>query len=111
MTTDYPDIAARVAKAAAGHERRRAAAKRGERIQRAGYKVAEFSAALGIDDSTATRWINKGIVRAIHIGGLTIIPSSEMDRLMREGSPRARKRMAARTADGKFIAGTDEPTP
>jgi hypothetical protein len=98
------DIHARVAKAAAEQQRRQGAGKRKERVeqrvQRAGYKLSEFSAALGIDDATAFRWINKGVVRAVLIGGLTIIPAAEMDRLLSEGSPGRKDR--ERAEGGKF---------
>jgi hypothetical protein len=101
------DLARRAGEAAAAQEKRQGAAKRrGRAAERAGFKVAEFSASLGIDIATTHRWLNKGIVRAVHVGGLTIIPASELDRLLAEGSPRGRKRLPKKTADGKFIAKT-----
>jgi hypothetical protein len=100
--TDHSDISERADKAAARQARAAIAAKRRERVKRAGYNVSEFSASLGIDDSTTFRWIAKGLVRAIQIGGLTIIPADERDRLLAEGAPTRRGRQA-RAAAGQFV--------
>jgi hypothetical protein len=106
MSNSTDDIALRVAKAAQDQERRRFAAERkariAKRVERAGFKLSEFCELFGIDNATIHRWINQGVVRAVHIGGLTIIPASERDRLLSEGSG-GRKR-PARTPGGKFVA-------
>jgi hypothetical protein len=104
--TDHSDIDERANKAAARQARAASAAKRRKRIERAGYNVSEFSASLGIDDSTTFRWIKKGVVRAIQIGGLTIITAAERDRLLAEGAPTRRGRQA-RAAGGQFTTGPD----
>jgi hypothetical protein len=103
MSNSTYNITERVAEALAERDRRVKVARRRDRAQRAGYRIAEFSAALGINNATTQRWLKRGIVRAVHIAGSTIIPASELDRLMAEGSPKGRKRMSARTADGKFV--------
>ena len=86
--TDHSDIDERANKAAARQARAASAAKRRKRIERAGYNVSEFSASLGIDDSTTFRWIKKGVVRAIQIGGLISLPPPSATACW----PRARRR-------------------
>ena len=94
-TSARPNTAARQARVAS-------AAKRQSRVERAGYNVSEFSASLGVDDSTTHRWIAKGIVSAVKIAGPTIITAAERDRLLREGAPSGRGRQA-RAPGGRFV--------
>ena len=105
--TDHPDIIARAAKAAQRQKRAAKAAERRRRVERAGYNVSEFSASLGIDDSTTHRWIAKGMVRAIQIGGLTIITAAERERLLTEGAPTLRGRQP-RAVGGQFAKDADD---
>jgi hypothetical protein len=102
--SDHSDINERADKAAARQARAASAAKRRKRIERAGYNVSEFSASLGIDPATTFRWIKKGVVRAVQIGGLTIITAAELDRLLAEGAP-ARRGRQSRAATGHFLKG------
>ena len=99
--TDHPDIAQRADKAVARQTRAASAAERKKRVERAGYNVSEFSASLGIDPATTHRWIARGVVRAVQIGGLTIITAAERDRLLAEGAPSKRGRHR-RAAGGQF---------
>lgn len=105
---DHLDINARAAMAAQRRAREANAEKRKRRIEhagyRAGYNVSEFSASLGIDPATTFRWIKKGVVRAVQIGGLTIITAAELDRLLAEGAP-TRRGQQSRAATGHFLKG------
>lgn len=100
--SNHSDINERATKTAARQARVASAAKRQSRVERAGYNVSEFSASLGVDDSTTHRWIAKGIVSAVKIAGLTIITAAERDRLLREGAPSGRGRQA-RAPGGRFV--------
>jgi hypothetical protein len=79
-----------------------AATRRKKRVERAGYTICEFSDSFQIDDSTAFRRIRRGLVRAVQIGGLTIIPAVERERLLVEGAPLRRGR-STRTTSGQFV--------
>ncbi len=61
-------------------------------IERKGMRVEDFARSVGIGRTTAYRLINQGHIRAIKIGARTIIPRSEVDRLLSAGSDTNRAR-------------------
>jgi hypothetical protein len=100
------DINARVARAAAEQERRGAAAKRRQKVQgrvaRSAYSIASFAVEVDKDPATIWRWIKDGKIESVKFAGSTLIPASELDKVLRGGGPG--KRTAARGASGKFVA-------
>ena len=55
-------------------------------IDRAAYAPAEFAALFGRTAQWTWRHIREGAIRAVNIGGRTMIPATERDRLV-EGRP------------------------
>ncbi len=53
-----------------------------EEVERQGYNVAEAARIIGIGRTTMHKLLNQGRLRPIKIGSRTIIPRSEIDRLL-----------------------------
>lgn len=53
-----------------------------ETVERQGYNVSEAARIIGIGRTTMHKMLNQGRVRPIKIGARTIIPKSEIDRLL-----------------------------
>ena len=99
------DLNIRAAKAVARQTRAASAAERKTRLERIAYTVDEVAEALARDPATLHRWIAQGLIRAIRIGGSTMIARAELDRVMAEGAPTRRRR--ARAAGGRFAKATE----
>jgi len=52
--------------------------------------VSEFALALRIKPSCVRRWIREEKVTVVHVGRLVRVPSTEVQRLIREGTRQAR---------------------
>jgi excisionase family DNA binding protein len=49
------------------------------------YSVNETAAALGLSASSIWKWISLGQLRAIRVGGRTLITAEELDRVLETG--------------------------
>jgi len=49
------------------------------------YSVHEAAAALGLSASSIWKWISVGQLRAVRIGGRTLIPADELKRILKSG--------------------------
>ena len=49
------------------------------------YSVHEAAAALGLSASSIWKWISLGQLRAIRVGGRTLITAEELDRVLETG--------------------------
>jgi excisionase family DNA binding protein len=49
------------------------------------YRVKPFCAKIGISVSSLYKYIEQGKIRVIRIGGRTLIPAEEAQRILREG--------------------------
>jgi len=54
---------------------------------RAALGMREFAAAMGIATSTAWKWAKEDRVRITRVGGRTLVPMSEVHRLLGDASP------------------------
>ena len=52
---------------------------------RLGFTQAELARSLGRDRKTVKRWIDDGAIRAVHVGRLTLISATEVERFLAEG--------------------------
>jgi excisionase family DNA binding protein len=52
---------------------------------RLAYSVHDAAAALGLSASSIWKWISLGQLRAIRIGGRTLIPGAEISRVLESG--------------------------
>jgi excisionase family DNA binding protein len=52
---------------------------------RPGLRINAFCAALGISRSTFYKYVNAGQIRVVRFGSLTIVPPSEVERLLERG--------------------------
>ncbi len=59
-------------------------AAKGVRMDRLAYRINDFTSAVGLSRSTVYELIKNGELRAVHIGGRTLIPASEAKRLIGE---------------------------
>lgn len=57
-----------------------------QQVERLSYNQQETAEALGISISTANRWMSKGILKSVRIGGVVLVSRGEIDRLLREGA-------------------------
>ncbi len=53
-----------------------------ETIERQGYNVSESARIVGVGRTTMHKMIREGRIRPVKIGARTIIPKSEIDRLL-----------------------------
>ena len=53
--------------------------------------VPEFALALRVQPSCVRRWVGARKIETVHIGRLVRIPSTEVDRIIREGTRTAAK--------------------
>lgn len=49
------------------------------------YSVHEAAAALGLSASSIWKWISLGQLRAVRVGGRTLIPAGELRRILKSG--------------------------
>lgn len=49
------------------------------------FSVHEAAAALGLSASSIWKWISLGQLRAVRIGGRTVIPADEIQRILQSG--------------------------
>ena len=49
------------------------------------FSVHEAAATLGLSASSIWKWISLGQVRAVRIGGRTVIPADEIQRILQSG--------------------------
>lgn len=49
------------------------------------YSVHEAAAALGLSASSIWKWISLGQLRAVRVGGRTLIPADEINRVLETG--------------------------
>lgn len=49
------------------------------------FSVQEAAAALGLSASSIWKWISLGQLRAVRIGGRTVIPAAEIQRILQSG--------------------------
>jgi excisionase family DNA binding protein len=49
--------------------------------------VKTFALRMGVDEKTIRRLIDRGEIRAIRVGSTLRITSSELDRILRQGTP------------------------
>lgn len=49
------------------------------------YSVHEAAAALGLSASSIWKWISLGQLRAVRVGGRTLIPADELNRILKSG--------------------------
>ena len=49
------------------------------------FSVHETAAALGLSASSVWKWISLGQLRAVRIGGRTVIPADEIQRILQSG--------------------------
>lgn len=54
-------------------------------VERQGYNVSESARIVGVGRTTMHKMIREGRIRPIKIGARTIIPRSEIDRILRGG--------------------------
>jgi hypothetical protein len=98
------DIRDRVATATAAQEKRRGAAKRRERVQgrvaRSAYSISSFAVEVDKDPATIWRWLKRGVIQSVTFAGGTLIPASELDRVLQGGGPKRGPRPRAEA--GKF---------
>jgi excisionase family DNA binding protein len=99
--SNHPDIAQRADKAAQRQTRAAKAAERRKRVERLAYSVMDAATAMGRDPATVWRWIKNGTLRASYVGGSTLIPKAELDRILTEGTPR--RKHQPRAASGQFL--------
>lgn len=52
--------------------------------------ISEFASALRIQPSCVRRWIREEKITVVHVGRLVRVPSTEVQRLIREGTRQAR---------------------
>lgn len=53
-----------------------------ETIERQGYNVGEAARIIGVGRTTMHKMLNQGRIRPVKVGSRTIIPKSEIDRLL-----------------------------
>ncbi len=53
-----------------------------ETVERRGYNVSEGARIIGVGRTTMHKMIREGRIRTVKIGARTIIPKSEIDRLL-----------------------------
>lgn len=53
-----------------------------EVVERQGYNVGEAARIIGVGRTTMHKMLNQGRIRPVKIGARTIIPKSEIDRLL-----------------------------
>ncbi len=53
-----------------------------ESVERQGYNVGEAARIIGVGRTTMHKMLNQGRVRPVKIGSRTIIPKSEIERLL-----------------------------
>ncbi len=56
-----------------------------ETVERQGYNVSESARIVGVGRTTMHKMIREGRIRPIKIGARTIVPRSEIDRILRGG--------------------------
>lgn len=49
------------------------------------YSVHEAAATLGLSASSIWKWISLGQLRAVRVGGRTLIPADELERILKSG--------------------------
>lgn len=49
------------------------------------FSVQEAAAALGLSASSIWKWISLGQLRAVRVGGRTLIPADELHRILKSG--------------------------
>lgn len=59
-------------------------------------RVAEAAKALGIKDDTVRVWVARRVMTSVKLGAAVRIPSEEVDRLIREGTIPAAKKLGAK---------------
>jgi excisionase family DNA binding protein len=52
---------------------------------RLAYSVHEAAGALGLSASSIWKWISLGQLRAVRVGGRTLIPADELERILKTG--------------------------
>ncbi len=50
------------------------------------YRVKDFCELVGISNATLYKYVNLGKIRVIKIGGRTLVPAAEVDRLLSGGT-------------------------
>ncbi len=53
-----------------------------EEVERQGYNVGEAARIIGVGRTTLHKMMNQGRIRPVKVGARTIIPKSEIDRLL-----------------------------
>lgn len=64
------------------------------------YQVKLFCNSVGISPATFYKYVNLGEIRIIKIGGRTLVPASEVERLLSGGAARLPRRMAQEPCAG-----------
>lgn len=55
-------------------------------VERSAYGMREFAKALGVGLSTAWKWQAEGKFKVVRVGGRTLVPASELRRLLGEAA-------------------------
>jgi excisionase family DNA binding protein len=58
---------------------------------RLAYRVKDFCERVGISSATFYKYVNLGRINPIKIGGRTLVPASEVERLLRDGTASSEK--------------------
>jgi excisionase family DNA binding protein len=54
-------------------------------LKKLAFSVHEAAGALGLSASSIWKWISLGQLRAVRVGGRTLIPADELDRILKSG--------------------------
>ncbi len=52
-------------------------------VERLTYRVPEVAEKLGIHERTVWRWLREGRLKRVKVGGATLIPADQVERLIR----------------------------